>query len=73
MNGLLKLVPKSGPVHSRESARELLEWAMGEDFETVIVFGFKGDAIHTRASACEDCLRIVGALDAAKEEFWERD
>jgi hypothetical protein len=69
---VLSIIPKSGPVHRKQDACEVLEWAKAQEFETVIVFGFKDGDIHTRTSACEDCLRIRGALDAAKEEFWER-
>lgn len=68
----LKLIPKDGPVFRVRDARGILEEAINEDYETVIVFGFKDGEIHTRHSASKDCLEIIGALDRAKDEFWER-
>ncbi len=66
----LKLVPVDGPVACKLSAKELLEWAVNEDYETVIIFGFKDDKIHTRNSKNEGTLPLMGALAAAQIELW---
>ena len=68
----LKLIPKDGPERCKIEAKELLEWAMKQDFETLIIFGFKDDKIHTRSSKNEGTLPLMGALAAAQIELWTR-
>ena len=53
------------------SAEEILRDAIQRDYESVIVFGFKDGNIFTRASAREDVLRLIGALEIAKRELWD--
>ncbi len=72
MNSPLRLIPNSGPVYRVHNAKGVLEDALKEDYETVIVFGFKNGNIFTQKSANINCLEIIGALTVAREEFWER-
>ncbi len=53
-------------------ARKVLEDAIAEDFETVIIFGFKDGMVTTTASRRKNSLEILGALEAAKCSIWER-
>lgn len=69
---MLKLIPKDGPVFRRQNTKEILEDELKQDYETVIVFGFKNGSIFTRHSENINCLEIIGALTVAREEFWER-
>lgn len=39
-------------------------------FESVIVFGFKDGKVLISASDIEDNLRLIGALEAAKQQVW---
>ena len=50
----------------QKDARELLEEAIAENFETVIILGFKDGNISTKASKWERTIVIVGALEYAK-------
>ncbi len=52
-------------------AEQVLQGALKADFEDVIVFGFKDGVIYTKVSRGNDCLKIIGALEVAKREFWE--
>ena len=60
-------------LESREarSARETLNAAAAQGFETVIIFGFRDGEITINSSACPDVLRVIGALDRAKSHLWE--
>lgn len=68
----LKLIPKDGPERCKIDAKELCEWAMKQEFETVIIFGFKDAKIYTRSSKNEGTLPLMGALAAAQMELWEK-
>lgn len=45
--------------------------AIASEFDSVIVFGFKDGSIVIQASNIEDNLRMIGALEAAKQRVWE--
>ena len=69
---VVKLVPKEGPEFRKRDAKVVLEECIKEDFETVIVHGYKDGKIYTKSSASVNCLEIIGALTVARGEFWER-
>ena len=53
-------------------AKEVLEDAIKEDFETIIIFGFRDGKVFTRKSRSKNALELLGALRAAECEVWER-
>lgn len=53
------------------SVRVTLEDAAAQEFDSVIVFGFRDGQISITSSACPDILRVIGALDRAKTHLWE--
>jgi hypothetical protein len=61
----------SVPMEFVLSANDVLEGAIKEDFETVIVFGWKGGVLYSRMSAGKNRLEIMGALEAAKIDWWQ--
>ena len=58
------------PKQDAPSATTTLREAITEGFESVIVFGFKDGRISISASEIEDNLRLIGALEAAKQQVW---
>ncbi len=48
-----------------ESSKAVLEESIAENFETVIVFGFKNGLIYTKNSRAKSRLEVMGALMAA--------
>lgn len=71
MKADLKLIPKDGPEHRREEARKVLTWALEQNFESVIIFGYDETGITSRTSEYSGRLQIIGALEAAKIKIWE--
>jgi hypothetical protein len=69
---ILKMVPQDSPEGRKLNAISVLEEAKKEGFETVIVHGFKDGCIFTRVSARRSAIELLGALEAAKTEVWER-
>ena len=67
MSNCIKLVPKGAHV---SDAADLLDEAKVNEFETVIVFGFKEGAVTITASAVHHNLELMGALEAAKQQIW---
>ena len=59
-------------IHSQEapSATSTLRDAIEDEFDSVIVFGFKNGQIFITSSDIEDNLRLLGALDAARQQIW---
>ena len=53
-----------------QSTAITLRNAIANDFESVIVFGFKDGKIIIQSSDIEDNIRIIGALEAAKQNVW---
>lgn len=50
----------------QKDARDLLEEAIKENFETVIILGFKDGNISAKVSKWERTVTLVGALEYAK-------
>ena len=69
---MLNLVPKDGPERCKADAKELLEWAITEEYQSVIIFGFKDEKIHSRSSKNNGTLELLGALEAAKIDMWTK-
>jgi hypothetical protein len=68
----MKMVPEEYPtMHYIVDAADLLESCSKEDFETVLVLGFKDGTIYLRNSAYVNTLEIIGALETAKHMFLE--
>ena len=65
---VLRLVAKA--VGWEEEAREVLAEAASEEFESVIVMGFKQGQLFIRSSSCKATLELIGALEAAKMQLW---
>ena len=53
-----------------QSTAITLRDAIANDFESVIVFGFKDGKITIQSSDIEDNIRLIGALEAAKQNVW---
>lgn len=68
----LKLVPKDGPEYTKVKAKELLEWAIEQGYESVIIMGFSEKKIHVRSSSNNGTLELIGALEGAKMDIWEK-
>jgi hypothetical protein len=65
-------VHNTGPLMSYVlSAASVLEASKKEDFEFVIVFGFKNGVISSKTSASTDILTLLGALEMAKRDLLE--
>lgn len=69
---LLKLCPPDSPEGRKANAIATLEAMKAEGFESVIVHGFKDGQIYTKVSAMRSALELLGALEAAKVQVWER-
>lgn len=53
-----------------QSTAITLRDAIANDFESVIVFGFKDGKIIIKSSDIEDNIRLIGALEVAKQNVW---
>ncbi len=69
---LINMIPVDSKAGRMRSANECLEEMKSEGFESVIVHGFKNGNIYTKVSATRSALEILGALEAAKVQCWER-
>jgi hypothetical protein len=58
-------------VKFESNVEEVLDIVKEEEFNSVIIFGFKEDMIHIFKSDTEDSLRVLGALERAKQALWE--
>lgn len=56
-----------------DNANKILRDSIGEDFESVILLGFKDGEIVTMASECHKRLEVMGALFSALMTTWEAD
>jgi hypothetical protein len=68
----IKMVPKESPGGRQRNVVEMLEGLKEEKFESIIIHGFKDGMIYTQSSASKSALELLGALEAAKSEVWER-
>ena len=48
----------------------VLEKALAEDFDSVILFGIKDGHYRVMGSGNDDRLKVIGFLEAAKMETW---
>jgi hypothetical protein len=51
--------------------REVLQEAIDDTFESVIVIGFKDGSVKFRRSKVADTVILLGAIEAAKMQLWE--
>ena len=59
--------------NKEEQARvkSILEKALAENFESVILIGIKDNNYRIMGSGNNDRLKVIGFLEAAKMETWE--
>ena len=57
--------------HYTRDASEVLADAMGADFETVVVLGFKDGVVHIKRSAMVSRAVLLGAIEEAKHHVLE--
>ena len=50
---------------------EILNESLAENFETVIVIGFKNKSVQFKRSKVSDTIVLLGAIEAAKMQLWE--
>lgn len=55
----------------RNEVRSVLTEALDDNFDEVILFGFKNGKIHIRRSKISSTMNTIGALEAAKIGLWE--
>lgn len=65
---IAELVPKQD---YRQNAKFVLNEAINQNFETVIVLGFKDGNISVKSSKWERTISIIGALEYAKHHILE--
>ena len=63
---VLAAIPSAEPTSASATLRD----ALAMEFDSVIVFGIKDGTIVIQASQIEDNLRMIGALEAAKQQVW---
>lgn len=51
--------------------KALLEKALAEEFESIILFGVKDNVYRVMGSGNKDRLKMIGFLEAAKMETWD--
>jgi hypothetical protein len=54
----------------QQDAEEVLQQALEEGFESIIILGLKGDCMHIKSSKQFSTLKTLGALEAAKMQLW---
>lgn len=68
---VLSIVPEFSRADVIADARRVLAECADQEFESVIVFGFKDRRVYTRSSKSASALEIVGALAVANKEIWK--
>jgi hypothetical protein len=53
-----------------KNVRETLEDALHQEFESVIVIGYKDGHTYVKGSGCKHRVELIGALEVAKMETW---
>jgi len=51
----------------------VLRDSLAQEFDSVIVLGFKDGRIHIQSSGADDELRLIGALEMAKHATLSAD
>lgn len=68
---VLSLVPPFSKEDLHRDCAAVLDAALADNYDSVIVFGFKDHQVRTRTSKSVNALELVGALEAAKREIWK--
>lgn len=68
-DGPLKLIQDNG----EQDANWLLEDSLNQDFQTVIILGFKDSKIYIKNSELHGRMALIGALEAAKNHLLNSD
>ena len=53
--------------------KEMLEKAIAENFESIMLFGIKEGRYRIMSTSMYDRLKMIGFLEAAKVEVWQGD
>ena len=57
----------------KKAVRDVLEKAIAENFESIMLFGIKEGRYRIMSTSVHDRLRMIGFLEAAKSEVWIGD
>ena len=57
----------------KKAVREVLEKAIAQNFEFVMLFGIKDGQYRIMSTSMNDRLKTIGFLEAAKVEVWQGD
>ena len=57
----------------KNAVREVLEKAIAQNFEFVMLFGIKDGQYRIMSTSMNDRLKTIGFLEAAKTEVWQGD
>ena len=57
----------------KKAVKEVLEKAIAQNFEFVMLFGIKDKQYRVMSTSMNDRLRVIGFLEAAKVEVWQGD
>jgi hypothetical protein len=66
---ILREIPSQRDKDTQE-VKEVLQRALTEGLDSVILFAFKDGAFTVEASSCEDIIHQIGALEVAKQILW---
>lgn len=68
-NNNLKVIPT---ITEQHQVIQILEDVKKEEYDTIIVFGYKNGEVNVHGSGFVDRTRIIGALEIAKHVVWDR-
>jgi hypothetical protein len=57
----------------KKAVKDVLEKAIAEEFESIMLFGIKDGRYRIMSTSMNDRLRVIGFLEAAKAEVWVGD
>ena len=57
----------------KKAVKEVLEKAIAQNFEFVMLFGIKDGQYRIMSTSMNDRLKTIGFLEAAKSEVWVGD
>ena len=57
----------------KKAVKEVLEKAIAQNFEFVMLFGMKDGQYRIMSTSMNDRLKTIGFLEAAKVEVWQGD
>lgn len=67
----VKLIPR--PDKNMLDSKDLLENALKEDFDTVLLLGRKDGLMYIRYTGSLDTIAVLGMLESIKLKFWESE